>query len=64
MKCPFYKTTVYNCGQNTGAGYPLSWKAIEEFEDCIGKECAAFAKVHDLDTNEWIDYCKLCNGGY
>lgn len=60
MKCPFHKKTIYESGQNTGCGYPLFWESVEVFEDCIGKECAAFAKIHDLDKNEWIDCCKLC----
>ena len=42
MKCPLRKTIIYNPGLHTGDGYPNEWVAYEVFEDCIGRECAAY----------------------
>lgn len=53
-KCPFRKRTHYECGQNSGSGYPISWVATEEFEDCIGEECQVFVQER-YDTR-----CGMC----
>ena len=56
MKCPFRKVGQYLSGQNTGGGYPVDWKFYEDFDECIGEECAAF-----VPDGEWtVQSCALC----
>ena len=52
IKCPFRKINSFHSVGLTGEGYPVEWREYTEFDDCIGEECAAFAKD---------GYCKLCN---
>lgn len=64
MKCPFRKKTIYISGRNTGCGYPMEWNSVEEFEDCIGKECAAFYQKKIYSNTEgkyiFIEQCGVC----
>jgi len=56
--CPFRKETLYQAGHNTGAGYPMEWKAMEGFCDCIGNRCAAYTEFTIVDDKvDW--YCKM-----
>lgn len=52
IKCPFRKINSFHSVGLTGEGYPVEWREYTEFDDCIGEECAAFAKD---------GYCGLCN---
>ena len=61
MKCPFRKITSYQAQEDSGRGYAYTAETYEFFDDCIGKECAAFVKVEDLDLNTKVDFCRLCN---
>ena len=44
IKCPFRKINSFHSVGLTGEGYPVEWREYTEFDDCIGEECAAFAK--------------------
>ena len=44
IKCPFRKIIFHSVGL-TEKDILLKWREYTEFDDCIGKECAAFAKM-------------------
>lgn len=58
MKCPLHKRTFYTSGRNTGSGYPSEWIAVEEFEDCIEKDCALFYTIKEYSNIE-SDYIQV-----
>lgn len=54
MKCPFRKKTAYVRGQQLG------YLAIEEFEECVGEECAAYYIYKTFYPETDKGGCSLC----
>lgn len=63
MKCPFRKRVYKIAGRNSGSGYPTEWIENEEFEDCVGRECAGYMSFVVYVGYKPVDKegCALCH---
>ena len=58
MKCPFKKII-----KNQKDMFGVEWLATEEFDECIGEECAAYKEVFIsyYPNKQLEEICMLCN---
>ena len=66
MKCPLRKIT-FKSTDCKGADFSTErWYQTEDFDDCIGKECAAyetcFQVIESHSVHQWR--CALCKGDW
>jgi len=58
--CPYKKSTYYEAGHNTGAGYPDMWKMTELFCECIKERCMAWdTSLEYRDVTGEDGWCNL-----
>lgn len=58
MKCPMRKiiTTAYSEPASYDCGYPNNTKTWEEFDECLGEECAWYDQSRKTCSPTLIDW--------